>query len=153
MPERPRFKLRGRVRDVRLQSCRLRGRAAAALASRELLDLLVRDRLLCHGRGRAELRGIHLCADLGLDLLRDGRVFLEEIARIVLALAEPVAALKAISADPTCRATVALSDGRTVRAVDLQWEFLDWARKYLAERDVDPVTAEVRGWVQTQPSS
>jgi len=60
-----------------------------------------------------------------------------------LTLAEPVAALKAISADPTCRATVALSEGRTVRAVDLQWEFLDWARKYLAEREVDPVTAEV----------
>jgi proteasome accessory factor PafA2 len=60
-----------------------------------------------------------------------------------LSLAEPVAALKAISADPTCRATVVLSDGRTVRAVDLQWEFLDWARKYLAEREIDPVTAEV----------
>jgi proteasome accessory factor A len=60
-----------------------------------------------------------------------------------LSLTEPVAALKAISADPTCRATVALSDGRTVRAVDLQWEFLDWARKYLAEREVDRVTAEV----------
>ena len=66
-----------------------------------------------------------------------------------LSLAEPVAALKAISADPTCRATVALSDGRTVRAVDLQWEFLDWARKYLAEREVDPVTAEVMSrWEQ-----
>jgi proteasome accessory factor A len=60
-----------------------------------------------------------------------------------LSLAEPVAALKAISADPTCRATVVLSEGRTVRAVDLQWEFLDWARKYLAEREIDPVTAEV----------
>src|SRR6202011_4758741 len=66
-----------------------------------------------------------------------------------LSLAEPVAALKAISADPTCRVTVALSDGRTVRAVDLQWEFLDWARKYLAERDIDPVTAEVMSrWEQ-----
>ena len=66
-----------------------------------------------------------------------------------LTLAEPVAALKAISADPTCRAAVALSDGRTVRAVDLQWEFLDWARKYLAEREIDPVTAEVMSrWEQ-----
>ena len=66
-----------------------------------------------------------------------------------LSLAEPVAALKAISADPTCRTTVALSEGRTVRAVDLQWEFLDWARKYLAEREVDPVTAEVMSrWEQ-----
>jgi len=60
-----------------------------------------------------------------------------------LSLAEPVAALKAISADPTCRVTVSLADGRTVRAVDLQWEFLEWARKYLVSRDVDPVTAEI----------
>ena len=66
-----------------------------------------------------------------------------------LTLAEPVAALRAISADPTCRATVTLNDGRTVRAVDLQWEFLDWARKYLAEREIDPVTAEVMSrWEQ-----
>jgi proteasome accessory factor A len=60
-----------------------------------------------------------------------------------LTLQEPVAALRAISCDPTCRATVTLSDGRTVTAIDLQWEYLDWARKYLVTRDVDRVTAEV----------
>ena len=60
-----------------------------------------------------------------------------------LRIAEPVAALRTISRDPTCRARVTLSDGRSVTAVDLQWEFFDWARKYLADQDVDPVTAEV----------
>jgi Pup amidohydrolase len=60
-----------------------------------------------------------------------------------LRIAEPVAALRTISRDPTCRAKVTLADGRSVTAVDLQWEFLDWARKYLADQDVDPVTNEV----------
>ncbi|HEU5003428.1 MAG TPA: depupylase/deamidase Dop [Actinomycetota bacterium] len=60
-----------------------------------------------------------------------------------LSLAEPVPALRAVSADPTLRATVAMSDGRSIRAVDLQWEFYDWARKYAAERGEDPVTAEI----------
>ncbi len=67
-----------------------------------------------------------------------------------LRIAEPVAALRTISRDPTCRAKVTLADGRSVTAVDLQWEYLDWARKYLADQDVDPVTAEVVSrWEQT----
>jgi len=60
-----------------------------------------------------------------------------------LGLAEPIAALRAISRDPTCRAKISLNDGRTITAVDLQWEFLDWAKKYLAVQDADDVTTEV----------
>ena len=77
-----------------------------------------------------------------------------------LSLAEPVAALKAISADPSCRVAVQLADGRSVTAVDLQWEFLDWVRKYLVTRDVDPVTAavvarweQVLGLLESDPMS
>ncbi|HEX2149709.1 MAG TPA: depupylase/deamidase Dop [Actinomycetota bacterium] len=67
-----------------------------------------------------------------------------------LRISEPVAALRTISRDPTCKAKVELADGRTVTAVDLQWEFLDWARKYLADQEVDDVTAEVvTRWEQT----
>ena len=73
----------------------------------------------------------------------------DDFISVDLSLAEPVSALKAISADPTLRTTVSLSDGRTVRAVDLQWEFLDWARKYLVTREADPATAEVMArWEQ-----
>ncbi|HEY8201320.1 MAG TPA: depupylase/deamidase Dop [Actinomycetota bacterium] len=60
-----------------------------------------------------------------------------------LALAEPVRALRAVSHDPTCRAEIERSDGRKVTAVGLQWEYLDWAKKYLADQDPDPVTTEV----------
>lgn len=60
-----------------------------------------------------------------------------------LSIKEPVSALRAISRDPTCRQTIELDEGRTVKAVDLQWEYLDWAKKYLSEKDVDAVTADV----------
>jgi Pup amidohydrolase len=45
-------------------------------------------------------------------------------------IVSPVAALRAVSHDPTCRATVELTSGGTVTAVDLQWEFLRLAQKY-----------------------
>lgn len=67
-----------------------------------------------------------------------------------LTLAEPVPALRLISHDPSCRAAVPLSDGRTITAVDLQWEFLDWAKKYLADEEIDQITGQVMGrWEQT----
>lgn len=67
-----------------------------------------------------------------------------------LTLAEPIVALRVISRDPTCTALIALSDGRTITAVDLQWEYLRWAQKYLSVQEVDPVTQEVMNrWEQT----
>src|SRR6266851_2727637 len=58
----------------------------------------------------------------------------------------PVAELRAISHDPTCRHLVALRDGRRMTAVQLQMEYLDRARKYTEDRygaDVDDLTADV----------
>src|ERR671931_871160 len=45
-------------------------------------------------------------------------------------IASPVPSMRAVSHDPTCRATVELVDGGTISAVDLQWEFLRLAQKY-----------------------
>jgi Pup amidohydrolase len=58
-------------------------------------------------------------------------------------LAEPVHAMRAVSHDPGCRATIALADGRKLSAVDLQWEYLRLAKKYAQENDVDDVTTDV----------
>ena len=58
----------------------------------------------------------------------------------------PVAALQAVSHDPTVTATVELVDGRAVTAVDLQWMYLEAARSWLERRGDDPepeATAEV----------
>jgi len=63
-----------------------------------------------------------------------------------LAIEAPVAELRAISHDPTCRHLVALRDGRKMTAVQLQLEYLDLARKYTEDRfgaDVDDLTADV----------
>jgi Pup amidohydrolase len=58
-------------------------------------------------------------------------------------LENPVQALRAISHDPTCKVTVRLKDGRSVRAVDIQWGYHEMAEKYFARHEPDPWTAAV----------
>src|SRR5262249_51384485 len=63
-----------------------------------------------------------------------------------LALEAPVAELRAVSHDPSCRHLVALRDGRRMTAVQLQMEYLERARKYTEDKygtDVDDMTADV----------
>jgi Pup amidohydrolase len=63
-----------------------------------------------------------------------------------LALETPVAELRAVSHDPTCKHLVSLRDGRKMTAVQLQMEYLDRARKFTEDRygaDVDEMTADV----------
>src|ERR1700735_2135970 len=63
-----------------------------------------------------------------------------------LAVEAPVAELRAISHDPSCRHLVTLRDGRKMTAVQLQLEYLDLARKYTEDRfgaDVDDMTRDV----------
>jgi Pup amidohydrolase len=60
-----------------------------------------------------------------------------------LSIATPVAAIKSVSHDPTCRdATLELVDGGMCTAVELQWEFLRLARKYADEYDLEPCGGE-----------
>ena len=63
-----------------------------------------------------------------------------------LGVETPVAELRAISHDPSCRHLVALRDGRKMTAVQLQMEYLELARKYSEDKygaDVDDMTADV----------
>src|SRR5262245_47448484 len=63
-----------------------------------------------------------------------------------LGIESPVAELRAISHDPSCRHLVVLRDGRRMTAVQLQLEYLDVARKYTEDRfgaDVDDMTRDV----------
>jgi proteasome accessory factor A len=58
----------------------------------------------------------------------------------------PVATLRAISHDPTCKHLLTLRDGRKMTAVQLQMEYLEQSRKYVEDRfgaDVDEMTTEV----------
>ena len=52
-----------------------------------------------------------------------------------LTMANPVASLHEISRDVTCSAQVRLADGRRLKAVEIQWEYLERARKYVEQED------------------
>src|SRR5918996_932200 len=58
-------------------------------------------------------------------------------------LDNPVQSLRAISHDPSCTLLVRLKDGRSVRAVDIQWGYFEMAEKYFARHDPDTWTPEI----------
>ena len=76
-------------------------------------------------------------AALILDALEDGA--LSE----PLLLAKPVAAVTAVSHDPTLQAVVELADGRSITALEAQWQYLEWAKKYVDGGTDNPTYAEV----------
>ncbi|MGH2740265.1 MAG: depupylase/deamidase Dop [Actinomycetota bacterium] len=62
-----------------------------------------------------------------------------------LTLENPVLALHEISWDPSLATTVRLADGKRITALDLQWEYLDHAKRYVKETDPTAGNAEVLG--------
>ncbi|MEZ5116699.1 MAG: depupylase/deamidase Dop [Candidatus Nanopelagicales bacterium] len=77
---------------------------------------------------------------LVLSMLEDG--FLD----FDLSPAKPVQEMHAVSHDPTLGHQIELRDGRRLTAVQMQLEYLETARKYVADRygdDVDEQTADV----------
>ena len=66
-----------------------------------------------------------------------------------LSLDNPVSAMHDVSWDISCRQTVRLKDGRRMRALELQWEYLDHAKKFVKESEP---TAENGDLVQTWES-
>ena len=66
-------------------------------------------------------------------------------ARKDWSLAGPVQAMRVVSHDPTCRATVELADGASMTAIELQWEFLRLAQKYADETGLEACGGETVG--------
>jgi proteasome accessory factor PafA2 len=62
-----------------------------------------------------------------------------------LSIIGPVNAMRTVSHDPACRATVELLDGGRITAVELQWEFLRLAQKYADETGLDACGGETVG--------
>ncbi len=54
-----------------------------------------------------------------------------------LSIVGPVAAMRTVSHDPTCRATIELHEGGRATALEVQWEFLRLARKYAEETGLE----------------
>ncbi|MBW3620796.1 MAG: proteasome accessory factor PafA2 [Actinobacteria bacterium] len=58
-------------------------------------------------------------------------------------LREPVADFHRVSHDLTCRVALRTDDGDTVTPLAVQWHYLEAAKRYCKDRDLDPVTADV----------
>jgi Pup amidohydrolase len=54
-------------------------------------------------------------------------------------LANPVQSIRQVSYDVSLRRPLELADGRTVTALEMQWEYFDRARKYAEDRGLEPV--------------
>jgi proteasome accessory factor PafA2 len=60
-----------------------------------------------------------------------------------LSIDGPVAAYRRVSRDLTCRDIIRLRDGRSITAVELQWEFLGLARQYYERTAPEPWVNEL----------
>ena len=63
-----------------------------------------------------------------------------------LSLDNPVAALHEVSWDLSCRQTIRLRDGRRMRPLELQWEYIDHVKKFVKETEDTAENAEVLEW-------
>jgi proteasome accessory factor A len=60
-----------------------------------------------------------------------------------LSVDQPVQAFRRVSRDLACRDTFRMKDGRTISAIDLQREFLNYAHKYYKDREHEAWVREV----------
>jgi proteasome accessory factor A len=60
-------------------------------------------------------------------------------ADLDLALASPVQAIRRVSHDISLTQTLELANGKTMTALEIQWEQLDLAKKYAETRGLEPV--------------
>ncbi len=60
-----------------------------------------------------------------------------------LSLADPVGSVWGVSHDLTLRRPLELAEGRTATALELQWQYHEWAQKYAQGTDLDPVFERV----------
>jgi len=74
---------------------------------------------------------------LVLSMIEDGAV------RKNLSLRDPVAAIKEVSHDPSCRRALHLESGKRLTAVEIQQEYLEMAHAYCASHEVPAETEDV----------
>ena len=71
------------------------------------------------------------------------RMIEDNFIRERFALRDSVQAIQHISEDITCTCQIELESGKRLSAVELQWQYLDCARKYFQQVESDPVTDQV----------
>lgn len=75
-----------------------------------------------------------------LRMLEEGKVMRD------LSLENPIRAIREISHDLTCRRRVRLANGREASAIQIQWEYLSRAARYVERRDDPEMKEAVRAW-------
>jgi proteasome accessory factor A len=63
-----------------------------------------------------------------------------------MSLENPVASLHEVSWDLSCKQTVRLRDGRRMRPLEMQWEYLDQAKKFVKESEDTAENGEILQW-------
>ncbi|RKU35921.1 Pup--protein ligase [Candidatus Poribacteria bacterium] len=71
------------------------------------------------------------------------RMIEDNFIRKPFTLRKPVEAIRQISDDTTCTRQVEMENGKRLSAVELQWEYLECAKRYLEQADSDPTTEQV----------
>jgi proteasome accessory factor PafA2 len=94
--------------------------------------------------GDANMSEYTLYLKLGVTALVLGMIEDQFLPR-TFTLSDPVAALKAVSRDLTCRKPIALDDGSTISPIALQWEYWASAERYCATFPVAPWVLDVLG--------
>jgi proteasome accessory factor A len=74
------------------------------------------------------------------------RMLEEGVVMRDLSLENPIRAIREISHDITCRRKVRLANGREASAIELQWEYLSRAAKYVDRRDDPEMKEAVKSW-------
>ena len=74
------------------------------------------------------------------------RMLEEGVVMRDLSLENPIRAIREISHDITCRRKVRLANGREASAIELQWEYLSRAAKYVDRRDDPQMKEAVKAW-------
>ena len=75
-----------------------------------------------------------------LRMLEEGTVLRD------LTLENPIRAIREISHDASCKRKVRLTNGREATAIELQWEYLEKAARYVDRRDDPEMKEAVRAW-------
>jgi proteasome accessory factor PafA2 len=72
-----------------------------------------------------------------LAMIEDG-----DLEDLGISIVDPVGSLRRVSWDPALKATMNLADGRTMRALDVQWQYLERAQRWLEREGGEAVGGE-----------
>jgi proteasome accessory factor A len=93
--------------------------------------------------GDANLAEVSTYLKVGVTALVLAMIEDDYFGEVDLTLAAPVQSLRKVSYDMSLTAPLELADGRSMTALEMQWELLDLARKYAEDRGLEAVDEEI----------